>query len=261
MALPKRLITQYQGERDGRPGQGTLDHLASLSRRLANAPPEETLATVFEEFGDRVAIATGFGPEGAVVIDLAVKVNPRPNVFFIDTGFLFPETYELRQRMEERYGIEMRAVKTAITPEVQDEMFGPRLWANDADLCCRIRKLEPLKEALEDLDAWITAIRRDQTAARAAAEVIEWDFRWRRVKVNPLVRWTKREVWDYIASNSVPYNPLHDAGYPSIGCTHCTRAVQPGESDRAGRWAGQMKTECGLHGDAPVAMSPLKFQV
>jgi phosphoadenosine phosphosulfate reductase len=252
MALPKSELMQLE--------YNPLNRIEAMAERLEEASPQAILSAAFDEFGDAVAIATGFGAEGAALIDMAVQVNPRPNVFFLDTGFLFPETYELRRRIEDRYGIEIRAVQTAITPEVQDEMFGPRLWARDPDLCCRLRKLEPLKEALKDLDAWVTAIRRDQTPARAASRAAEWDYRWQRVKINPLVRWTKRDVWEYIARHDVPYNPMHDAGYPSIGCTHCTRAVGAGESERAGRWAGHVKTECGLHGGGPTVV-PLKLQL
>jgi phosophoadenylyl-sulfate reductase (thioredoxin) len=252
MALPKSEFVQLE--------YSPLKRIEAMAVRLEEASPQEVLLEAFNEFGDGVAIATGFGAEGAALIDMAVKINPQPNIFFLDTGFLFPETYELRRRMEDRYGIEIRAVQTAITPEIQDELFGPRLWSRDPDLCCRLRKLEPLKEALKGLDAWVTAIRRDQTPARATARAVEWDYRWQLMKINPLVRWTKREVWNYIAKYDVPYNLLHDAGYPSIGCTHCTRAVRDGESERAGRWAGQAKTECGLHGDAPKVV-PLKLQL
>ena len=251
MALPQSELVQLEFS--------PLSHVEALAARLEGRTPQEILLAAFNEFGDRVAIATGFGAEGAALIDMAVKINPRPNIFFLDTGFLFPETYELRRRIEARYGIEIGAVQTAITPEIQDEMFGPRLWSSDPDLCCRLRKLEPLKEALHHLDAWITAIRRDQTEARATARAAEWDYRWQRVKVNPLVGWTKRDVWNYISKHGVPYNPLHDAGYPSIGCTHCTRAVRAGESERAGRWAGHIKTECGLHSETTQVV-PLKLQ-
>jgi phosphoadenosine phosphosulfate reductase len=231
--------------------------IETIATRLENASPQETIRWAFDEFGDGLAIATGFGAEGMVLIDMAVKINPHPNIFFLDTGFLFPETYELRQRVEERYRIEIHAFQAEITPQVQGQMYGPELWLRDPDLCCRIRKLEPLRLALKDRTAWMTAIRRDQTEARAHARTVEWDHRWQLVKVNPLVRWTRQEVWDYIVRNDVPYNPLHDLGYPSIGCTHCTRAVREGEDERAGRWPGHTKTECGLHAGNPVAV-PLR---
>jgi phosphoadenosine phosphosulfate reductase len=224
------------------------NRIEAIAVRLEESTPGEVLRWAFDEFGDRVSIATGFGPEGVALIDLAVKVNPRADIFFLDTSFLFPETHRLRRRVEDRYRIEVRALRPEMTPEEQEMIFGPKLWATDPDLCCRLRKLEPLREALAGRAAWMTAIRRDQTAARAASRVVEWDYRWGLVKINPLVRWSKSDVWSYIRKNDVPYNPLHDRGYPSIGCTHCTRAVREGEDERAGRWSGFAKTECGLHG-------------
>ncbi|HKV42081.1 MAG TPA: phosphoadenylyl-sulfate reductase, partial [Blastocatellia bacterium] len=179
------------------------------------------------------------------------------NIFFLDTGFLFPETYDLRRRIEARYGIEIRAVSTALTPEAQAKLYGPQLWASNPDLCCKLRKTEPLKVALAGAAAWATGIRRDQTPERAAAGVVEWDSRWDLVKINPLATWTRREVWRYVIRNDVPYNPLQDQGYKSIGCTHCTLATGEGDDERAGRWAGHQKRECGLHGgNALIAMQP-----
>jgi phosphoadenosine phosphosulfate reductase len=228
------------------------NQIEAIAVRLEASSPEEILRWAFDEFEDRVSIATGFGPEGAALIDLAVKINPRADIFFLDTSFLFPETYDLRRRLEDRYGIEIRASRSEITPEAQELSFGPKLWSTDPDLCCRLRKLEPLREALSGRAAWMTAIRRDQTEARASARAVEWDYQWKLVKVNPIVRWSKSDVWSYIRKNDVPYNPLHDQGYPSIGCTHCTRAVREGEDERAGRWAGFAKTECGLHGRTSI---------
>jgi phosphoadenosine phosphosulfate reductase len=228
------------------------NQIEAIAVRLEASSPEEILRWAFDEFEDRVSIATGFGPEGAALIDLAVKINPRADIFFLDTSFLFPETYDLRRRLEDHYGIEIRASRSEITPEAQELSFGPKLWSTDPDLCCRLRKLEPLREALSGRAAWMTAIRRDQTEARASARAVEWDYQWRLVKVNPIVRWSKSDVWSYIRKNDVPYNPLHDQGYPSIGCTHCTRAVREGEDERAGRWAGFAKTECGLHGRTSI---------
>jgi phosphoadenosine phosphosulfate reductase len=240
---------------------GDADRLDVIATRLENAAPQEILRWAFDQFADGVAIATGFGAEGVAMIDMAVKINPHPNIFFIDTDFLFPETYELRRRIEDRYGIEIRAVRPELTPQSQERGFGPRLWSRDADLCCRIRKLEPLKVALDGLNAWMTAIRRDQTLARSTARVVEWDYLWQIVKVNPLARWTRREVWGYVVKNRVPYNPLHDEGYPSLGCTHCTRRTVEGEHERAGRWAGHQKTECGLHAATQAAISSNSFEV
>lgn len=224
---------------------------------LGEAAPEETLRWAFDEFQESVTIATGFGAEGVALIDMAVRINPHADVFFLDTTFLFPETHELRRRLEDRYKIEIRAFKTDITQEQQELRFGAKLWSTNPDLCCRLRKLEPLKDALRGRRAWITAIRRDQTLVRSNARVIEWDYQWRLIKINPLVRWNKRQVWEYITRNNVPYNPLHDRGYPSIGCTHCTRPVSEGEHERAGRWSGRAKKECGLHAPAgPAVLIP-----
>jgi phosphoadenosine phosphosulfate reductase len=235
-----------------------VDRVKAIATRLEGSSPQEIIAWALGEFGNSVTIATGFGAEGLALIDMAARINPCPDIFFLDTGFLFPQTYELRRRIEDRYRVTIRAVKPEQSPQSQEEAFGPNLWSRDPDLCCRLRKLEPLKEALSGYDAWMTAIRRDQTPARRQSQAVEWDYQWQLVKVNPLVGWSKRDVWDYIIKNEVPYNPLHDQGYPSIGCTHCTRSVPAGEDDRAGRWAGYAKTECGLHvASPPVNLSRL----
>jgi phosphoadenosine phosphosulfate reductase len=223
------------------------EQIEGIAQQLEGASPTTILEWAFAEFADEITIATGFGVAGAALLDIAAKVHPRLTVFFLDTDFLFPQTYALRHRLEKRYGIEIRAFKTSLTPELQEQQHGAALWSSDPDLCCRLRKLEPMKEALRGYRAWMTAIRREQTPARAKARVVEWDERWNLIKVNPLAKWSKRELWHYVLENDVPYNPLHDEGYLSIGCTHCTRAVQVGEGERAGRWAGFTKTECGLH--------------
>jgi phosphoadenosine phosphosulfate reductase len=224
-----------------------IERIENLATRLADAAPEETLRWAIEEFDTSLTIATGFGLEGVALIDMAVRLNPRIDVFFLDTAFLFPETYDLRRRLEDRYHIQIRAYETDITPEQQELRFGAELWTTDPDLCCRVRKLEPLKDALRGRRAWITAIRRDQTRERSRARVVEWDYQWQLVKINPLVRWTTQDVRDYIARNNVPFNPLHDQGYPSIGCTHCTQAIGKDQHERDGRWPGHEKRECGMH--------------
>lgn len=219
---------------------------------LEATPAQEIVEWSLKVFGEGLTIATGFGAEGMALIDMVSKASKQANIFFLDTGFLFQETYDLRRRVEERYGIKIRAYLPELSTEEQATQYGDELWIRDPDLCCRIRKLEPLKQALDGRDAWMTAIRRDQTDARRDARVVEWDYKWNLVKVNPLVRWSREDVWSYIRANNVPYNPLHERGYPSIGCHHCTRPVRPGEDERAGRWAGRPKTECGLH-DRPHA--------
>jgi phosphoadenosine phosphosulfate reductase len=224
-----------------------LERLETAASSLDEASPEETLRWAFNEFREDVAIATGFGAEGVALIDMAVRINSRVDLFFLDTAFLFPETHELRRRIEDRYQIEVRVFSSEITPEEQELRFGAKLWSTNPDLCCRLRKLEPLKDALHGRRAWITAIRQDQTLERSNARVVEWDYQWRLVKINPLVRWNNSQVWEYIARNNVPYNPLHERGYPSIGCTHCTQAVRDTDDQRAGRWVGREKKECGMH--------------
>jgi phosphoadenosine phosphosulfate reductase len=234
-----------------------VDRIEAAANLLEDAPPEETLRWAFDEFDESITLATGFGPEGVALIDMTIGINPRADIFFLDTSFLFPETYDLRRRLEDRYQIEIRAIQTDLTPERQDLEFGAMLWSTDPDLCCRLRKLEPLKDALRGRDAWITAIRRDQTFERSTARAVEWDYQWQLVKINPLVRWNKKQVWDYIEKHRLPFNPLHDKGYPSIGCTYCTQPVLLGGPERAGRWPGRAKRECGMHGPAqPIALIP-----
>jgi phosphoadenosine phosphosulfate reductase len=209
--------------------------------------PEEVLAWAFSAYGEGIALATGMGVEGMALLDMAHRINPNVKVFTGDTEFLFPETYDLIERVESRYGITVERLYSDLTPDDQEAVYGKALWASDPDQCCNVRKVEPLRRKLATLDAWITAIRRDQTSARAAIRKIDWDPKFDLVKISPLADWTREKVWSYVLENDVPYNPLHDRNYPSIGCTHCTRAVLPGEDHRAGRWSGSGKVECGLH--------------
>ncbi len=235
-----------------------IKHLKETQEIAEGWTPQEVLAWSFRTFGPTIEMASGFGPEGMALIDIAARLNPSLRVFTIDTGFLFPETYQLIGEVESRYGVEVERVQPRLTPSDQAEVYGEALWSTNPDQCCSLRKVEPLKEKLSSLRAWITAIRRDQTKERANARKVEWDQKFQLVKINPIADWTNDDVWDYIRENNVPYNPLHDANYTSIGCTHCTRAVRPGEDPRAGRWAGFQKTECGLHlPDAPAANVPL----
>ena len=222
--------------------------LARHAARLEHAPPLEVLAWAAAEYPGRITFATGFGPEGCVLIDLIGRHDLPIDIFSLDTGLLFPETYDLWRRLEARYELRIRSVQPELSVAGQAAVHGDRLWERQPEQCCQMRKVLPLREALAGVDAWITAIRRDQTPQRAGALVVEPDTKFDIVKVNPLVRWTKQQVWAHLAEHDVPYNPLHDRGYPSIGCAPCTSAVQPGEDDRAGRWRGSAKTECGLHG-------------
>jgi phosphoadenosine phosphosulfate reductase len=218
--------------------------------------PEEVLRWAFDSVGHAVAISSAFGAEGMAVIDMASRVRPDFRVFTLDTEFLFPETYSLMDQIEERYGIKIERVYSLLSPEEQARVHGPSLWTRNPDQCCNLRKIEPLRRKLLELSAWIASIRRDQTASRASARKIEWDAKFGLLKINPIVDWTSEDVWQYIRKHDVPYNPLHDRNYPSIGCTHCTRSIRPGEDERAGRWSGFEKTECGLHTIAPLPARP-----
>jgi len=219
---------------------------AAAALELEHKSPLDVLRWAAANVG-RVAFATGFGAEGCVVVDLIARDRLPIDVFTLDTGLLFPETYELWRQLEARYGITIRAVRPEQTVEQQAAELGPSLWQRDPDRCCELRKLAPLRAALRDYDGWITAIRRDQTPDRASAQLVEHDHRFELVKINPIVTWTHDDVWAYIYEHDVPYNALHERGYPSIGCHPCTSAIFPGEALRAGRWRGAGKTECGLH--------------
>ena len=225
---------------------GTID-VFTPARELEGQPPAAILRWASQQFGTKLTFATGFGAEGCVIIDLIARERLPIDLFTLDTGLLFPETYELWHRLEARYGITIRAVRPNHTVEQQADEHGSRLWERDPDRCCELRKVVPLRNALAGFGAWITAIRRDQTAERAGARIVEHDRKFGLVKVNPLVAWTHDDVWGHLYAHDVPYNALHDRGYPSIGCHPCTAAVLPGEDARAGRWRGRAKKECGLH--------------
>ena len=208
---------------------------------------QELLAWAAREFGASAALASSLGAEDVALIDIASRIGNPFAVFTLDTDFLFPETYDLITNIEGKYRISIERLRPKLTPEEQSSRFGDALWGREPDRCCAIRKVEPLTERLKASLAWITGIRREQSPSRANARKLEWDARFGLVKLNPLADWSQAQVWEYIRVHQVPYNRLHDRGYPSIGCTHCTRAVLPGEDPRAGRWSGFAKTECGLH--------------
>lgn len=231
--------------------------IVDMQNAAENWTPQRTLNWAFENFGNTVAISSAFGAEGMVLIDMASRTSKDFRLFTIDTEFLFPETYALMDRIEEKYGIAIEKVYSQLSPEEQERTHGAELWSRDPDLCCNVRKVEPLRRKLAELSAWITSIRRDQTSVRSNARRVEWDAKFGLAKVNPIVDWTSKQVWRYIHDHDVPYNSLHNQDYPSIGCTHCTRAVRAGEDPRAGRWPGFAKTECGLHIIEPVPTAPV----
>ncbi|HEX8203688.1 MAG TPA: phosphoadenylyl-sulfate reductase [Isosphaeraceae bacterium] len=228
-------------------GIATRPDLAEANRRLDAASPQEVLGWAVEAYFPKLTMATAFGPEGCVLLHMLSRVEPRVRVFNLDTGYQFPETLALRDQIADQYGIEVELVRPETTVAAYEAAHGGPIYATDPDLCCFERKLTPLRRSVAGYEAWISAIRADQSKHRARAEVVGWDAKFGLVKVNPLLRWNKRDVWAYIVTHDVPYNPLHDQGFPSIGCWPCTRPVAPGQDERAGRWPGQAKTECGLH--------------
>ena len=222
--------------------------LAKLNQELADLTPGEVLTWGFDYFGNDLVMATGFGTSGIVLMHALSELHREDGaVFYLDTDLLFPETKELKERLSDRLGITFTRVEPEINLEAQEKRYGPALWERNPNTCCHIRKVLPLRRFLSDKKAWITGVRRDQSASRESTNIIEWDEAHQLVKLNPLAHWTTKEVWSYIAQHRLPYNALHDKGYPSIGCMPCTRATEPGEDDRAGRWSNHNKLECGIH--------------
>ena len=216
---------------------------ATVAPDLEHLDASGVLAFMVDRFHPRLAVACSFQKEASVVLDLLLKIAPDAHVFTLDTHVLFPETYATWREVEKRYGITIE-VHQGPSLERQASLHGDRLWERDPDACCDLRKVQPLERALAGVDAWISGVRREQGAERAKTPKLAWDTRHELWKANPLADWSERDVWRYITEHDLPYNPLHDQGYASIGCTHCT---QPG-AGREGRWAGTGKTECGLHG-------------
>ena len=223
------------------------DEIASANRELAGRTPQEILAWAVRRFHPKLMMATAFGAEGCCILHMLAEIEKGVHVINLETGYQFQETLDLRERIKDRYGIEVEYARPAQTVAEYEEEHGGPLYVHRPDQCCHDRKILPLRKAVVGYDAWISAIRGDQTDDRKAAGIVQWDAKFCVVKINPLLRWTKKDVWKFVIANDVPYNPLHDQGYPSIGCWPCTTAVQDGGDDRSGRWAGSKKKECGLH--------------
>jgi phosphoadenosine phosphosulfate reductase len=229
------------------PGVATLDiDVDGAASELESRTAAGALEWAFETFGERLYIACSFQKTTSVIVDLAVRLNSEARFFYLDTDVLFPETYTTRDALAERYGIEFDRFHN-ITIAEQAGRHGDELWIRNPDACCGIRKVEPMREALAEVDCWVAGIRREDSQTRAKAPKFGWDKRFDLWKLNPLADWTERDVWSYINEQRIPYNPLHDRGYPSIGCTHCTQPVGPGQPARSGRWAGVSKSECGIN--------------
>lgn len=226
------------------------EKMREAKSQLSSATPEQLLAWAVESFSPRVGISCSFGGPGGIVLAHMASLLDRPiPLLFVDTDFLFPETYRLKETLQDEWGLVVKTARPRLSKEEQAAVHGDRLWERDPDLCCELRKVQPIKELLEDLDCWITSIRRDQSPSRANVEVFELhtlaDGR-EILKLTPLCHWTRQDVWKYVTEHRLPYNPLLDQGYKSLGCTHCTAPVEDGD-ERAGRWKGRAKTECGLH--------------
>jgi phosphoadenosine phosphosulfate reductase len=218
-----------------------------LADRLEPMNAEDVLRLAVERYAGRIVLTCSWQKQSSILVHMLSEIAPETRIVELDTGLLFPETYDTRDRLIERYGLTVERVLPEQSVAEQAAAHGARLWEREPDRCCGLRKVAPLERALEGMDAWITGIRRSQSATRAGARKLQLDARRGVVKVQPLVDWSDEDCWRFIMRHRVPYNPLHDQGYPSVGCVPCTRAVTAGEDDRAGRWAGTGKTECGLH--------------
>jgi phosphoadenosine phosphosulfate reductase len=203
---------------------------------------EEMLTYMVERFHPRLYVACSFQKEASVIMDMLLKIEPGARFFTLDTGLFFPETYETWRALEQRYGVTIE-VYQGMSLARQTDLHGDELWKRDPDACCAIRKVWALKQALSEVDGWITGVRREHSPGRRNAAKLQWDNKHDLWKANPLVDWSEKDVWRYIFKHDVPYNNLHDRGYASIGCTHCTLP----RASREGRWAGTGKVECGLH--------------
>jgi phosphoadenosine phosphosulfate reductase len=238
-------VLRWPEERNDLPGPEELER---ASARLEGADPREIISWAVETYGTKLALSASFGGgEGMALLDMISKTTDDVTVLTIDTGFIFQETAEFRERVMRHYRLPMEVLRPALTIEQQVERFGEVMRTCTPDLCCQIRKIEPLQRALQRYDAWMTGIRREQTPQRANTKVVTWDERYGAAKIAPLAHWTDEQVWEYVREHDVPVNPLLHQGYKSIGCEPQTRPVHPDEDARAGRWADLDKTECGIH--------------
>lgn len=228
------------------------------AEKLSQLPLEDVLRWCWDSYGSAAAVGTSFQGAGLVLLHHAVKAGLPFPVFTLDTGLLFEETLETKKRLEEFWGIQIEGIIPELSLEQQAAEFGPELWKRNPDTCCQLRKVEPLRERLTNLSVWITGVRSEQGATRKKTAILErylFDPLMERhlFKLNPMVNWKREQVWDYLRTHKIPYNPLQDRGYRSIGCQPCTRLAGEADDERAGRWAGFDKTECGIHTFLPAA--------
>ncbi len=224
----------------------TPAELDELNARFESVEPQEIVRWAIDTFGDGLSVGASFGgASGMVILHMVARLKPDVHVFVLDTGYLFEETYETMRRAVPALGLtNVQVYRPDLSHEEQAERYGAALWMRDPDLCCELRKIEPNRRALAGRTAWMSGLRRDQSERRADTPILAWADRFNVVKINPLARWTEKETWAYLLEHGVPYNPLLDRGYASIGCYNCT---VPGVQGRAGRWQGFEKDECGLH--------------
>lgn len=231
----------------------TKEEIDSLNIKYAGALAQELLQSFMSQYSARLALSSSLSIEDQTLTDMMLRIDPQANIFTLDTGRLFPETYELIDRTNEHYKVKLKVYcpqTEALQQFVATEGINPFYESIEKrHACCEVRKLEPLRRAFRDLDVWVCGLRSAQSVTRSDMRLIEWDDRHGLLKINPLIHWTEQQVWDYIKENRVPYNRLHDKGFPSIGCEPCTRAVRRIDDVRAGRWWWESPDhrECGLH--------------
>jgi phosphoadenosine phosphosulfate reductase len=220
--------------------------IAALNARFEPAAPQDVVRWAVDTFGDGLSVGASFGgASGMAILHMVAALKPNVHVFVLDTDYLFEETHETMRQSVPALGLtNMHVYKSALTHEEQAKQFGAALWMRDPDACCEIRKIAPNRVALEGKSAWVSGLRRDQSEGRADTPIVSWNAKFGVVKLNPLANWTEKQTWEYIMANDIPYNPLLNQGYSSIGCYNCTL---PGVQGRAGRWQGFEKDECGLH--------------
>jgi len=221
--------------------------IKQLSHQFESSEVEEILEWAAGQFGEGLVMTSNFGAEGVVVIDKLARIAPQIPIIYLETGYQFAETDLLKEQLRARYGLKIIEQKAEMSVAEQDRIYGEKLYQRNPDLCCRMRKVEPLARSLNGYRAWIAALRRDQSPTRANIGIVEWNLRHGLVKINPLANWTRKDVWNYIMAHKLPYNSLYDDGYASIGCRPCTRRVIVGQHERSGRWDGEKRLECGIH--------------
>jgi phosphoadenosine phosphosulfate reductase len=223
------------------------EDVTALQQRFEKAYPQDILRWAAQIYGQKLVVVTSFQPTGIVTLHMLSEIAPDTPVVTIDTGLLFPETYALMDELEARLNLKIIRAQSEITVEHQEQLYGDKLWERQPDFCCHLRKTKVLQSTLLNYDAWITGLRRDQSNERADVPIISEDRRFGLMKLSPFATWTEDMIWTYINAYELPYNPLHEQGYPSIGCFPCTQPVLEGQDQRSGRWANRAKTECGIH--------------